>query len=100
MLRSIPGRLFLEWEAYAELEPFGEVRDDLRIGQLVQTVLAFGGTNVPLTDCLLPFPEEDVEEVAAPKKKDWREIKAAGQMWTAALDARPNTPTEPEATHP
>lgn len=31
MLASIPGQLFAEWMAYAELEPFGEERADLRM---------------------------------------------------------------------
>lgn len=31
MLASIPGQLFTEWMAYAEMEPFGEERADMRM---------------------------------------------------------------------
>jgi hypothetical protein len=31
MLASLPGMLFVEWMAYAEIEPFGEERADLRM---------------------------------------------------------------------
>jgi hypothetical protein len=97
MLRSMSGKQFLEWRAYAELEPFDEVRADLRTAHLVQTVRAFAGDKATLSDCLLPFGEEDAPE---PKVKDWREIKAAGDAWAAALNARqpsatPTTPAPP-----
>lgn len=38
MISSIPPRLFAEWRAYAQLEPFGEFRDDLRIAKLEQAL--------------------------------------------------------------
>lgn len=36
MLRQIPARLFAEWTIYAELEPFGEERADIRTSTLLQ----------------------------------------------------------------
>lgn len=38
MLRSISWEQFLEWQAYFELEPFGEERGDFRSGQIVQAL--------------------------------------------------------------
>ena len=35
MLDSMPYRLFREWIAYSELEPFGEERADYRSAQIV-----------------------------------------------------------------
>lgn len=39
MLARMPSRLFSEWMAYAQLEPFGEGRADLRAG-IVASVIA------------------------------------------------------------
>lgn len=38
MLASIPAQVFLEWMAYAKIEPWGEVRADLRAGMVVATL--------------------------------------------------------------
>ena len=39
MLSEISSRQFAEWMAYGRLEPFGEERDDLRMG-IVASVIA------------------------------------------------------------
>lgn len=84
------GRQFLEWRAYAELEPFDEVRADIRTAHLVQTVRAFvTGKPVTIADCLLPFGED---EAPAPTVKDWREIKAVGRLWVDATQSRNKEP--------
>ena len=38
MLSEISSRQFAEWMAYAQLEPFGEERDDLRMGIVASTI--------------------------------------------------------------
>lgn len=38
MLAQMPYRIWLEWREYAELEPFGEVRADLRAGIVASTI--------------------------------------------------------------
>jgi flagellar basal body rod protein FlgC len=38
MLGEISSRDFAEWMAYARLEPFGEERDDLRMGIIASTI--------------------------------------------------------------
>lgn len=38
MLERIPSRLLTEWLAYAQVEPFGEERADLRAGIVAATV--------------------------------------------------------------
>jgi hypothetical protein len=38
MLDSVPSRLVAEWRAYAQLEPFGPGRDDLRSGVIASAV--------------------------------------------------------------
>ena len=52
-------------------------------------------TESKLVDCLLPFGED---EPPAPKKKDWREIKAAGDAWAEALNNRQKTPAHRDTT--
>lgn len=102
MLRSMSGTQFREWRAYAELEPFDEVREDIRNARVVHTVLSLFGSKATFDDCLLKFDqndEEHKEEAPAPKVKDWRAIKAAGQMWADALNAQPNRDPAHEATH-
>jgi hypothetical protein len=70
----MPAWLLSEWLAYAELEPFGEFRDDVRAAIIASTVAnmlrgrkqkAFS-----ISDFMLKFDE--------PKKqqKDWRVMKA------------------------
>ncbi len=36
MLRSLTAKQFVEWEHYARLEPFNELREDYRIASIVQ----------------------------------------------------------------
>ena len=38
MLASVPSRLIAEWQAYYQLEPFGEMRGDLRNAMLCSLV--------------------------------------------------------------
>lgn len=38
MLASVPSRLIAEWQAYYQLEPFGETRGDLRNAMLCALV--------------------------------------------------------------
>lgn len=35
MLAAMPATVFAEWVAYAQLEPFGPLREDLRAGLIV-----------------------------------------------------------------
>lgn len=38
MLSEISSRAFAEWMAYSRLEPWGEERDDLRMGIIASTI--------------------------------------------------------------
>jgi hypothetical protein len=95
MLKGMSAVQFREWIAYGELEPFDEIRSDLRTAQVVQTLLDIFARGkrkkgYPLKDCLLKFgvepepelsPEERRKQIAdammilmkihnAPEKKD------------------------------
>jgi hypothetical protein len=68
MLKGMTVSQFREWMAYGELEPFDEVRSDIRTAQVVQALLNTVGRGnrrkaYPLEDCLLKFgrePEPDL----------------------------------------
>lgn len=69
MLRGMSARQFNEWRAYADLEPFDEVRADYRSAQIVQVLLNTyrkkGKAPVRLEECLLPFGEPDTQPKSA-----------------------------------
>ena len=60
-------REFSEWMAYAAVEPFGEIRADMRAALIAQQVANKGATKkedlVPLREFMLRFG--DPEEIAA-----------------------------------
>jgi len=66
MLRGLTAKQFMEWEAFAMIEPFSELRDDYRFAALVQVLAnANRGPKQPpytLKECLLQFGEKDDEE--------------------------------------
>lgn len=70
MLRRMTGRQFLEWQAYASLEPFDETRADVRGAQIVQALWNIARDKkahpspFPLKEFLIEFGER------VPKKPD------------------------------
>jgi len=57
---------FAEWQAYAELEPFGETRADMRAGTIAATIANTQRTKkhqkVWQWDDLIPQPEKRIRE--------------------------------------
>lgn len=75
MLREITAKQFVAWGHYDQIEPFGELRADMRAAQIVQTIL-----NVNLGKNQKPYALKDVlikfEEAVSPEKKkkqSWQE---------------------------
>ena len=69
MLRSLTAKQFTEWETYARMEPFNELRADHRAALIAQTVFNIavdGKDRRPLTDFLLSYGDE---EKPAPKRQ-------------------------------
>ena len=88
MLRSGSARLFLEWQAYSAIEPFGEWRADLRIAQLDALFAnANRGKGTPprkITDFLFDFekpPEKPQTKVERLKAAGYLIAKAVGGIW-------------------
>ena len=81
MLRSLTAAQFLEWMAYAKVEPFDETRADYRAAQIAQMVLLVNltkGAKLPtLEELVLKF--ESVKE-STEAKPDWRRMKEITQM--------------------
>lgn len=84
MLRTLTGKQWIEMSAYAELEPFDEVRDDYRIASIVQAIF-----NTNLGKGQKPFTLDDVRlkfgGVEEPKKQQSPEEQLAiMKLWAAA----------------
>lgn len=81
MLRSITSRQFLELEAHAYLDPFGELRADYRTALIVQTLRNIHrGEDQPafeLEAFLLKFGDEaeKIREAASAPKQTWQQQK-------------------------
>ncbi len=61
---------FVYWIAYNNLDPFGNDREDLRMG-----ILASSAVNVHLKNGRTR-PSDFIPEFGKPRVKDWREVKA------------------------
>ena len=80
MLRSLTAAQFQEWVEYSKLEPFDEVRGDLRAAQIAQMILAVKMDQkkhkLPgLDELVLKFEQEE-----AKPKQDWRKMKEITRM--------------------
>ena len=66
MLRSITARQFMEWEEYARLEPFTELRADYRTASIVKMLYDVNRSKesktFTLDDFLLKFGQSQVDE--------------------------------------
>lgn len=84
MMSEISVHEFREWRAYYDLEPFGEERQDLRIGSLVATIL-----NIARKRGKPPISVRDgtikVGEPVARKAKPWQTLKAIGASIAGAF---------------
>src|SRR5678816_3744720 len=69
MLRRMTAQDFHDWEIYAELEPFGELRADYRAAQVAQMIFNMAVESrhrKPMKDFVLPAGERE-EEVQKPQ---------------------------------
>lgn len=86
MLRKMPSSQFIDWEVFAELEPFDEERADLRTGSVVAAIV-----NVHRNAKRKPNPYTSLEMApkfgdtpsVAPRKASWQGMKAMAQMIAA-----------------
>lgn len=86
MLREITAKQFTEWEAYARLEPFSELRADYRaasIAMMVYNMAVDGKHRKKIDEFLLKW---DVAEQAG-KKQTWQQQQSIARMIVAAYSA-------------
>lgn len=93
MLRSLTAKQFREWEAYAQIEPFGELRDDYRAASIRQMIF---NANVkpedqrPIKDFLIKWDAEGEEKK---QKQTWQMQKAIAHAIVVAY-SQPALPLE------
>jgi len=85
MLRSLTAKQFAEWEHYARLEPFGEVRDDYRAASIAVMIANVNrGPKQPsykLEDFLLKFGDD----VQQNRPQTWQEKLAIARAIVVAF---------------
>lgn len=95
MLREITLTQFLEWLAYAELEPFGDRREDYRNAAVVQAI--WESERWANSTREHPYEPRDIEkyrirfgeEDAGPKRtQTWQEQLAIAHMWVRAFNSQ------------
>lgn len=98
MLSGMSAVQLQEWRAYADLEPFDEIREDYRVASIVQAVfnaavlVATRGKKqgkVKLKDCLLPFGQQ------TPKQRTEAEA-VADMVNTMSILMAIHNPPEPK----
>ncbi len=78
----MPAELLGEWMAYAELEPFGQMRGDLQAGIVASTMMNIYRDRKKRSqpfkpaDFILTFGERLAETVKAKKNQSPREMKS------------------------
>lgn len=85
--QGMTAKRFMEWENYAVLEPFNELRDDYRTASIVQMIANVnrGSKDAPykLEDFLLKFGEPEKK----PRKQSWEEQLAFAKIIAMAQNA-------------
>lgn len=88
MLRSITAKQFIEWEAYARLEPFNELRADARAA-LIASYIFNMAVNVKdrkeLEHFMLNYGEKKSQKKQTPEEQV-EMIKAFVQQFAVARD--------------
>lgn len=87
--RSLTAKQFINWEAYARLEPFGEKRADWRAAQIVKMIFDMAvvakDRKYKLEDFLLKF-EEDFKE--KPVQDQFAMMKILAAAYAAPVDEK------------
>ena len=85
-------QLFLEWEAYSNLEPFDEIRADYRAASIVAMIANVNRDpkkNPPFTLDEMRIKFGDAKE-AKPRKQTWQEQKSIAQMYVEMYKDEPD----------
>ena len=86
MLRSMTSRQLKEWFIFMEMEPFGDDRDDLRSGLIVQTLLNIfrdrkkKSSAFKLAECVVPGGD-NFEKTAVAAATSWQQMKMTAMIF-------------------
>lgn len=86
LARSLTAKQLLEWEAYADLEPFDEGREDYRAASIVAMIFNMAVAvkdRRPIADFLLKF-EDDKEASEKRRPQTFEEQIAIAKIMVAA----------------
>lgn len=92
MLEQITWKQFLEWEAFAQLEPYDEERADIRAAQIVTTLANINRdrkkrrTAYKISDFLLRFGDS-ANEKRSTHQKSWQQMKAISKTLAASFSS-------------
>lgn len=86
MAKSFTAKQLFEWEAFAQLEPFTELREDYRNAAILHAIyMAAGGKKkLKVEDFLLKFGEQE-----PPRKKSAQEIWSILELFTKVHNSTP-----------
>lgn len=90
MLRSISWAEFIDWIAYSELEPFDEVRADIRAASICATLANIHRNSkkrpqpFKISDFLVHFEDDDKPKS---RKQSWQQQKLIATMIATAMNA-------------
>jgi hypothetical protein len=86
MMSQMPSRLFMEWQIFDELEPFGPERDDIRTASIVSTLAnvfrSRGSAKRTVADSLLLFGD------MRKPRKSWQQMKAIAATLSTAFGGK------------
>ena len=94
MLRSMTARQFHEWLYFAEMEPFGEDREDARFGSITQVLMNVNRNHkkrskaFTLAESVVSGGDAFEGHVIAPRAQSWQEMKELALILTAASGRR------------
>ena len=93
LLARISSRELTEWALYAEMEPFGETRADLRAGIVASTMANLyqkkGSKALAPADFMPKFGPKEAKEPKEPKEpRSGADLLQMVEMWNAALGGK------------
>jgi hypothetical protein len=92
MTSRLTARQFFDWKVYASLEPFDEVRGDIRMARLASVIAnvmgrAEGQAAYTIEDFMLKFEEADEETKARNEEEKQKARVLTHGAWVRAMAA-------------
>lgn len=86
-------RQFEEWKDYEDLEPFGEIREDIRNANIVQALYNIhrkkGAPRIKLSDCVVNFGKKGAPEQPKTVEDRRKEVRKTMEMLMMIYNKKP-----------